>query len=52
MPSVQQTVPTWNDDFEPNDVATTVVESTLAEVMQHSTIDSYLHHSSVLVSYC
>ena len=31
-PSVQQSISSWDDDFEPSDVATTVVESTLAEV--------------------
>lgn len=31
-PVVQQTIPSWDDDFDHSDVATTVVESTLAEV--------------------
>lgn len=31
-PPVQQTLASWDDEFEPSDVATTVVESTLAEV--------------------
>jgi hypothetical protein len=31
-PPVQQSIPSWDDDFDQSDVATTVVESTLAEV--------------------
>ncbi len=31
-PPVQQTIAAWDDEFEPSDVATTVVEATLAEV--------------------
>lgn len=31
-PPVQQSISSWDDDFGPSDVATTVVEATLAEV--------------------
>lgn len=31
-PIAQQTIPSWDDDFDHSDVATTVVEATLAEV--------------------
>jgi hypothetical protein len=29
---MQPSIPSWDDDFDQSDVATTVVESTLAEV--------------------
>ncbi len=32
IPPVKRTSPTWDDEYEPSDVAQTVVESTLAEV--------------------
>lgn len=35
-PPVQQTISSWEDEFEPSDVATTVVEATLAEVREFS----------------
>ena len=31
-PPVQQPIPSWDDEFEPSDVAKTVVEATLADV--------------------
>ncbi|CAF0949761.1 unnamed protein product [Rotaria sordida] len=36
IPPVQHTLATWDDEFEPSDVATTVVESTLAEDHDYS----------------
>ncbi|CAM4908108.1 unnamed protein product [Rotaria socialis] len=36
MPPVQHTLASWEDEFEPSDVATTVVEATLAEDHDYS----------------
>ncbi|CAF4716329.1 unnamed protein product, partial [Rotaria magnacalcarata] len=36
IPPVQQPLASWEDEFEPSDVATTVVEATLAEDHDYS----------------
>ncbi len=47
-PPVHQTLASWDDEFEPSDVATTVVEATLADVRNFSEKQSVFILSNLL----